>query len=86
MVINSNIFGGGTKEKNKDENCEYEMVWDAEGSMHLIKKIVENKSQRPSDRSFAERCFCLTYSLLLILVKRNILYTISLVLVAHFGY
>ncbi|XP_021912787.1 uncharacterized protein C630.12 isoform X1 [Carica papaya] len=55
MVINSNIFGGGTKEKNKDENCEYEMVWDAEGSMHLIKKIVENKSQRPSDRSFAER-------------------------------
>ncbi|KAH6821171.1 Calcineurin-like metallo-phosphoesterase superfamily protein [Perilla frutescens var. hirtella] len=26
------------KEKNEDENCEYEEMWDAEGSMHLIKK------------------------------------------------
>ncbi|KAJ3697141.1 hypothetical protein LUZ61_000846 [Rhynchospora tenuis] len=28
------------KEKNDEEDCEYEMVWDAEGTMHLIKKAV----------------------------------------------
>ena len=27
-----------TKEKNEDEDCEYEEVWDAEGGMHLVKK------------------------------------------------
>lgn len=27
-----------TKEKNEDEDSEYEMVWDAEGGMHLVKK------------------------------------------------
>ncbi|KAJ6809495.1 uncharacterized protein M6B38_161725 [Iris pallida] len=27
-----------SKVKEDDENCEYEMVWDAEGSMHLVKK------------------------------------------------
>ncbi|PON78262.1 Calcineurin-like phosphoesterase domain, apaH type [Trema orientale] len=27
-----------TKEKNEDLDCEYEMIWDAEGSMHLVKK------------------------------------------------
>ncbi|XP_051119464.1 uncharacterized protein C630.12 [Andrographis paniculata] len=26
------------KEKNDDEDCEYEEIWDADGSMHLIKK------------------------------------------------
>lgn len=26
------------KEKNEDEQCEYEEMWDAEGTMHLIKK------------------------------------------------
>lgn len=29
-----------TKEKNEDLNCEYEMMWDAEGSMHLVKKTL----------------------------------------------
>lgn len=29
-----------SKEKNEDENIEYEMVWDAEGSMHLVKKAI----------------------------------------------
>ncbi|KAI3463178.1 hypothetical protein Pfo_019841 [Paulownia fortunei] len=33
-----NSFSSGVKEKNEDENCEYEEIWDAEGSMHLIKK------------------------------------------------
>lgn len=30
-----------TKEKNEDLDCEYEMIWDAEGSMHLVKKASE---------------------------------------------
>lgn len=29
-----------SKEKDEDENIEYEMVWDAEGSMHLVKKAI----------------------------------------------
>ncbi|KAA8541560.1 hypothetical protein F0562_022712 [Nyssa sinensis] len=28
-LISSHIFRGGTKEKNDDENCEYDMIWDA---------------------------------------------------------
>lgn len=28
------------KEKDEDLNCEYEMMWDAEGSMHLVKKAL----------------------------------------------
>ncbi|KAJ4790788.1 Calcineurin-like metallo-phosphoesterase superfamily protein [Rhynchospora pubera] len=31
-------FTATVKEKNDEEDCEYEMVWDAEGTMHLIKK------------------------------------------------
>lgn len=31
-------FSSAVKEKNEDENVEYEEMWDAEGSMHLIKK------------------------------------------------
>jgi len=27
-----------SKEKDDEENCEYEMIFDAEGSMHLVKK------------------------------------------------
>lgn len=37
-LISLSMFGGGVKEKNDDEICEYEEVWDAEGSMHLIRK------------------------------------------------
>lgn len=33
-------FTATVKEKNDEEDCEYEMVWDAEGTMHLIKKAV----------------------------------------------
>ncbi|XP_026454229.1 uncharacterized protein C630.12-like isoform X1 [Papaver somniferum] len=39
--ISSDLFRGAGKEKDEeDENCEYEMVWDAEGSMHLVKKVL----------------------------------------------
>ncbi|KAK9078407.1 hypothetical protein SSX86_002464 [Deinandra increscens subsp. villosa] len=55
----SNILGtfkSNTKEKDEDENCEYEMVWDAEGSMHLIKKplkIVPSHSNERVERGNA---------------------------------
>ncbi|XP_071716857.1 uncharacterized protein C630.12 [Rutidosis leptorrhynchoides] len=44
------IFRNNTKEKNEDDNCEYEMVWDAEGSMHLIKKAVKIAPSRSTER------------------------------------
>lgn len=37
-------FSSVVKEKNEDENCEYEEIWDAEGSMHLIKKTKKEVS------------------------------------------
>ncbi|KAL9682872.1 hypothetical protein QQ045_014682 [Rhodiola kirilowii] len=51
------MFGDSTtKEKNEDENCEYEMIWDAEGSMHLIKKATKPTSTGTDSRdSSAER-------------------------------
>uniref|UniRef100_A0A6N2KIX6 Calcineurin-like phosphoesterase domain-containing protein n=1 Tax=Salix viminalis TaxID=40686 RepID=A0A6N2KIX6_SALVM len=45
----------GTKEKSEDEDCEYEMMWDAEGSMHLVKKARVTPLLRPSDKSSVER-------------------------------
>ncbi|KAJ9190492.1 hypothetical protein P3X46_001687 [Hevea brasiliensis] len=50
----SSMFRGG-KEKNEDENCEYEMMWDAEGTMHLVKKAVDAPISRPSDKAAVER-------------------------------
>lgn len=47
----------GTKEKNEDEDCEYEMMWDAEGSMHLVKKAQDAPILRPSDKASVERFF-----------------------------
>ncbi|KAL8235241.1 hypothetical protein R6Q59_021341 [Mikania micrantha] len=44
------IFKSNTKEKDEDENCEYEMVWDAEGSMHLIKKPLKIVPSRSNER------------------------------------
>lgn len=35
------MFGQVMKEKNEDEGCQYEMIWDAEGMMHLIKQPSE---------------------------------------------
>lgn len=39
-----------TKEKDDEEDGDYEMVWDAEGSMHLVKKAVA-KAQSVSSES-----------------------------------
>lgn len=38
-----------TKEKDDEEDGEYEMVWDAEGSMHLVKKAVARTPSTSSD-------------------------------------
>lgn len=45
----------GTKEKTEDEDCEYEMMWDAEGSMHLVKKARDTPLPHPSDKASVER-------------------------------
>ncbi|XP_059449328.1 uncharacterized protein C630.12 isoform X1 [Corylus avellana] len=54
LRISYNIFGEGRKEKDEDENCEYEMMWDAEGSMHLVKKTSNAPSTNLSERGSIE--------------------------------
>ncbi|XP_041991466.1 uncharacterized protein C630.12-like isoform X1 [Salvia splendens] len=46
-------FSSVLKVKNEDENVEYEEIWDAEGSMHLIKKT--KKVQVVNESSSVER-------------------------------
>ncbi|PRQ51783.1 putative protein-serine/threonine phosphatase [Rosa chinensis] len=43
------------KEKDEDLNCEYEMMWDAEGSMQLVKKISNVAVTSKSETSSVER-------------------------------
>ncbi|KAL3618178.1 hypothetical protein CASFOL_038499 [Castilleja foliolosa] len=43
------------KEKTDDENCEYEEIWDAEGSMHLIKKTKKIFPTSLTESSSVER-------------------------------
>ncbi|KAL6563347.1 hypothetical protein OROHE_005934 [Orobanche hederae] len=50
-----NSFSTRVKEKNEDENCEYEEIWDAEGSMHLIKKTRKVSTTSLNDSSSPER-------------------------------
>lgn len=38
-----------TKEKNDEEDGEYDMIFDAEGSMHLVKKAVAKTQSASSD-------------------------------------
>lgn len=54
-LISCTIFGDVTKAKNEDENCEYDMIWDAEGSMHLIKRISKGPTKLSSDNGVVER-------------------------------
>jgi len=44
-----------TKDKDEDANYEYEMMWDAEGSMHLVKKPLNPSTVNSNDRSLGER-------------------------------
>ncbi|XP_021761843.1 LOW QUALITY PROTEIN: uncharacterized protein C630.12-like [Chenopodium quinoa] len=41
-LVREDLFSSVEKRKNEDENCEYEMMWDAEGSLHVIKKLSKN--------------------------------------------
>ena len=46
------------KEKDEDELVEYEMVWDAEGSMHLVKKAASgDQPSSASNTSLLGRCY-----------------------------
>lgn len=38
-----------TKEKDDEEDGEYDMVFDAEGSMHLVRKVVAKTPGASSD-------------------------------------
>lgn len=51
-----NIFRDGTKEKDEDLNCEYDMIWDAEGSMHLVKRPLNTPNTGSSETNSYERC------------------------------
>ncbi|XP_017626816.1 uncharacterized protein C630.12 isoform X2 [Gossypium arboreum] len=50
-----NIYRDGTKEKNEDENYEYEMIWGADGSMHLVKKVLAQPVTRTNNIGPVER-------------------------------
>ncbi|KAK7294554.1 hypothetical protein RJT34_17443 [Clitoria ternatea] len=44
-----------TKDKDEDANYEYEMMWEADGSMHLVKKPLNAPTVNSNDRSLGER-------------------------------
>ncbi|CAN4095172.1 unnamed protein product [Withania somnifera] len=54
-LISSSFSGGGKKLKSEDEIYEYEEIWDAEGSMHLIKKTFKVPSTCASESASVER-------------------------------
>lgn len=54
-LISSSFSGGGKKLKSEDEIYEYEEIWDAEGSMHLIKKTFKVSSTCSSESASVER-------------------------------
>ncbi|XP_057979965.1 uncharacterized protein C630.12 isoform X2 [Malania oleifera] len=54
-LISNNLFNIGTKDKDEDENCEYEMIWDAEGSMHLVKKASKAPTVCSNESGLLER-------------------------------
>ncbi|XP_061340909.1 uncharacterized protein C630.12 [Gastrolobium bilobum] len=55
QLIASILSRSETKEKDEDANYEYEMVWDAEGSMHLIKKPLNASAVNSNERNLGER-------------------------------
>lgn len=52
----------GEKANKEDKNYEYEMMWDAEGAMHLVKKAADSPIWHPSDKAAVERCFISAFS------------------------
>lgn len=59
--------GGGVKEKQEDADYDYEMVWDAEGSMHLIRKESTQSASRSGENQTVARTTALAHSV----VKRT---------------
>ncbi|KAL5062535.1 hypothetical protein RYX36_024272 [Vicia faba] len=55
QLIASIVSRNETKEKDEDPNYEYETMWDAEGSMHLIKKPLKASASNSNERSLGER-------------------------------
>lgn len=58
QLLSSALFSEGTKEKDEDANYEYEMMWDADGSMHLVKKPLNASVVNSTERSLGERYAC----------------------------
>jgi hypothetical protein len=54
-----------TKEKDDEEDGEYEMIWDAEGSMHLVKKAAARPPSTNSDSRTTGRYVCLFWIMLI---------------------
>ncbi|KAL2932882.1 hypothetical protein RDABS01_016001, partial [Bienertia sinuspersici] len=54
-LVREDMFSSGRKEKIEDENCEYEMMWDAEGGLHLIKKAGKAPLNVSKETNSAER-------------------------------
>ena len=54
-LVKESLSSSGRKEKNEDENYEFEMMWDAEGSMHLIKKPYKAPLNVSKETSSTER-------------------------------
>lgn len=70
LIMNINklvkdLFSSGVKEKNEDENCEYDMMWDAEGGMHLIKKPCKAPTVVSKEMNSSERFVDLSIFILL---------------------
>lgn len=55
FIGTTSIFKTGSKEKD-DDDCEYEMIWDAEGAMHLVKKVRNVPVASSIDMGLTARC------------------------------
>ncbi|XP_020202834.1 uncharacterized protein C630.12 [Cajanus cajan] len=55
QLIASIFSRSETKDKDEDANYDYEMMWDAEGTMHLVKKPLNVSTVKSNDRSSGER-------------------------------
>lgn len=66
-ILISNKPYSGVKEKEEDANYDYEMVWDAEGSMHLIRKASVHYEYRSGGNQAVARSTALAQSV----VKRT---------------
>lgn len=81
--VRKSISFHGTKEKNEDDECEYDMIWSADGSMHLVKKVSTKPVTRTSDRGSVERCFCSTFPWLSVPIRTVVIVYVCSYLINH---